>query len=147
MKSINEPCIKICNSLLRGELSAVETYDQAIKKHGDSPAVHKLREIRDEHIDAAKLLTRNVSDMFGEPETDSGSWGVFAKAVQGAANLFGADSAVESLQRGEESGLSDYNDALQNDDVMSDCKMMFRDRLLPAVEKHITTLKSLQKIA
>ncbi len=147
MNSINDACIKVCNSLLRGELSAVETYAKAIRKHGDSPAVHKLRQIRDEHIASAQLLRENVTDMGGEPETDSGSWGVFAKAVQGTANLFGAGSAVESLQRGEEAGRSDYEDALVNEDVMADCKTMIRDRLLPAVNRHISALESLHTIA
>lgn len=147
MNSINEPCIKVCNSLLRGELSAVETYSEAIRKHADSPAARKLREIRDEHLASAQLLRENVLQMDGEPESDSGSWGVFAKGVQGAANLFGADSAVASLQHGEETGLSDYEDALQDDDVIADCKMLIRDRLLPAIERHIFALESLHTIA
>jgi hypothetical protein len=31
--SDTEHCIKVCNSLLRGEISAVETYDKAIEKY------------------------------------------------------------------------------------------------------------------
>lgn len=147
MNTSHEPCIKVCNSLLRGELSAVETYAQAIRKFEDSPAVLKLREIRNEHIASAQLLAENVTAMGGVPESDSGGWGVFAKAVQATANLFGADSAVESLQHGEEAGRSDYQDALKNEDVMADCKIMIRDNLLPAVEKHIAALNTLHMIS
>lgn len=147
MNTPNEPCIKVCNSLLRGELSAIETYGQAIRKHTDSPAAERLREIRSEHITAAKLLADNVREMGGEPETDSGGWGVFAKAVQGAANLFGPGSAIESLQKGEESGRGDYESALGNDEVMTECKAMISDKLLPAVRSHISHLDGLEKVA
>jgi len=118
MNTPNEPCIKVCNSLLRGELSAIETYGQAIRKHSDSPAAERLRDIRSEHITAAKLLADNVREMGGEPETDSGGWGVFAKTVQGTANLFGPGSAIESLQKGEEAGRGDYESALDRKSVV-----------------------------
>lgn len=147
MNTPNEPCIKVCNSLLRGELSAIETYGQAIRKHSDSPAAERLRDIRSEHITAAKLLADNVREMGGEPETDSGGWGVFAKTVQGAANLFGPGSAIESLQKGEEAGRGDYESALANDEVMAECKAMISDKLLPAVRSHISQLEGLEKIA
>jgi hypothetical protein len=42
-------CIDVCNRLLRGERSAVETYDKAIEKYGSEPAAATLRRIRDEH--------------------------------------------------------------------------------------------------
>lgn len=147
MNDLTESCIKACNSLLRGELSAVETYAQAIRKYSDLPISEDLRTIRTEHVNSAQILSSNVREMGGEPENDSGSWGVFAKAVQGAANLFGADSAIESLKRGEESGRNDYESALKSDDVMESCKDMIRDRLLPPIHAHIATLEALERLA
>jgi uncharacterized protein (TIGR02284 family) len=141
-----EKCIKVCNSLLRGELSAVETYSQAIRKYEDSPVADQLREIRNEHVNSSKILADNVAGMGGVPETDSGAWGVLAKAVQGAANLFGANSAIESLLEGEETGRSDYEDALTNQDVLPECKAMIRDSLHPATVRHISRLQSLESI-
>lgn len=147
MKTITESCIKVCNSLLRGEISAIETYQQVIDKHPDSPVVDELRQIREEHSQAADLLAEHVRDMGGEPERTSGAWGSVTTAIQGTANLFGADSAIGSLQRGEEIGRRDYQDALTDDDVMSESKILIRDELLPATVRHIATLERLEQIA
>jgi len=144
MEDNNTHCIDVCNSLLRGELSAVETYSQAISKYSGKPVLAELQRIRSEHAESAARLTENVRSMGGTPETDSGAWGVFAKAVQGAANLFGADSAIESLQRGEEKGREDYQDALEDVEVMAGCKTLIRSELLPKVERHIAILERLE---
>lgn len=140
-----QACINVCNSLLRGELSAVETYSLAINRYAGKPAIGELQRIRSEHALSAARLSQNVRDMGGTPDEDSGAWGMFAKAVQGAANLFGADSALESLQRGEEKGRSDYRAAIENDDVMPSCKEMIRSELLPRVDHHIATLGRLEE--
>lgn len=143
---INEACIKTCNSLLRGELSAVETYNKAIAKYPESPVTSELTRIKTEHQQSADRLSANVREMGGVPETDSGAWGVWAKTVQSTANLFGAESAIESLQKGEEHGRGDYEDALEDDDVMAACKTMIRTELLPRCESHIATLERLEEI-
>jgi hypothetical protein len=147
MNQTNEKCIEVCNSLLRGELSAVETYGQAIEKHAASPVAEELRRLRIEHTQAAERLSANVRSMGGVPDTGSGAWGAFAATVQGTANLFGPGSAIESLQRGEESGRKDYQDALVDDDVMPECKTMIREELLPRTIAHIAALETLSQKA
>jgi uncharacterized protein (TIGR02284 family) len=147
MNTNNDHCISVCNELLRGELSAVETYDQAIEKYADLPAAEELQRIREEHSRAASMLAENVRNMGGEPEMGSGAWGVFATAVQGTANLFGANSALESLQKGEEAGRNDYQEALTDDEVMPECKEMIREELLPSVIEHIACLEKLEHAA
>ncbi len=144
MTSAHDHCVSVCNGLLRGELSAVETYGQAIEKFPGTSAVAELRRIRAEHSEAASRLSANVREMGGEPEKDSGAWGLFTAAVQGAANLFGADSAIESLKRGEIAGRKDYQDALLDAEVMSECKEMIREELLPPVIEHIASLERLE---
>ncbi|MES2440397.1 MAG: DUF2383 domain-containing protein [Verrucomicrobiota bacterium] len=141
----SDHCISVCNRLLRGELSAVETYAQAIEKYSGSPVAAGLREIRSQHARSATLLSANVREMGGEPEKDSGAWGLFATAVQGAANLFGMGSAIESLQKGEETGLKDYQAALLDEGVMTDCKEMIRENLLPPVLNHIASLEKFEQ--
>jgi hypothetical protein len=140
----HQECIDVCNKLLRGELSAVETYSLAINRYVGKTAITELQRIRSEHALSAARLSQNVRDMGGTPEEDSGAWGIFAKAVQGAANLFGAESAIESLQRGEEKGRSDYEDALKNDGVMAEHKEVMRSELLPRINHHIATLERLE---
>lgn len=143
----HDHCISICNGLLRGELSAVETYGQAIDKYSGSRVVDELRRIRSEHSLSATRLSANVRTMGGEPEKDSGAWGLFAKTIQSAANLFGAESAIESLQHGEEAGLKDYQAALADGEVMADCKELIRGKLLPPVLTHIASLEKLEQSA
>ena len=53
---INEECIKTCNSLLRGELSAVETYAKAIEKYPETPATAELTRIQSEHREVRKSI-------------------------------------------------------------------------------------------
>jgi hypothetical protein len=145
MTTINEHCVRICNSLLRGEISAGEAYGFAIERFPADPALDELRRIRTEHAQSAALLAANVREMGGEPEKDSGAWGIFTAVVQGTADLFGADSAIDSLRKGEEMGRSDYQDALLDDDVMPACKNLIRDELLPSVIQHIAALEKLEK--
>lgn len=121
----------------------METYGQAIEKYAGHPAEDSLREIRSEHSKSAGRLSANVREMGGEPEKDSGPWGVFATAVQGTANLFGPGSALESLKKGEQAGHKDYLEALLDDEVMESCKNMIRDELLPRLMNHIATLENL----
>ena len=141
--TINQDCIDVCNRLLRGELSAVETYGQTIRKFEGDPAIESLRQIQSEHQYAAELLRANVVTMDGEPSTDSGAWGAFAKSVQGVAKLFGESSALRGLKQGEEHGLEDYEDALEDDDVMQSCKELIRSELMPRTRRHIETLQRL----
>lgn len=140
-------CIDICNDLLRGELSAVETYSATIDKYSDEPEVMILRTIREEHIDSANRLRHNVKSMGGEPDLNSGAWGGVTKAIQSTANFFGEGSAIASLKQGEEIGKSLYEKALENDSVLPECKEMIRSSLLPRVSSHILNLESLQKRA
>lgn len=147
--SMTDPkhCIDVCNRLLRGERSAIETYDKAIEKYGDKPVLTDLRRIREEHADAVAKLESNVLSMGGTPDTGSGAWGAFANTVQSTANLFGAGSAIEALESGEEAGASDYKYALEDDEVMDSCKGLIRNSLLPQTEAHISQLKILQDVA
>jgi bacterioferritin (cytochrome b1) len=143
----NDACIRICNSLLRGELSAVETYSLAINRYTGKPAVTELQKIRTEHALSAARLSQNVREMGGTPDEESGAWGVFAKVVQGAANLFGEESALESLKKGEEKGKSDYEAALEGEEMMSSHKEIVRSELLPRINHHIAALDRLEKLA
>ena len=138
-----EHCVDVCNSILRGEISAVETYDKAIEKFPDEIATQTLREIRNEHANAVEMLKESVIGMHGIPEVNSGAWGTFTSAIQATANFFGEESAVRSLQQGEELGQQAYADALGDENVLPECKQLFRDRLLPMVNQHIARLEAI----
>lgn len=135
------------NKLLRGELSAVETYDQAISKLEGKPAASELRRIRDEHQRAAGAIRDRVSRFGGQPSSDSGAWGTFATAVTGAAKLIGPETVLAALKKGEQHGISEYEEALNNKDVNAECKEMIRSDLLPKCRTHVSELDRLASIS
>jgi hypothetical protein len=140
-----QECVDICNSLLRGEIAAVETYNDAIRRFQvESRAIVTLEEIRKDHVESVTQLRDNVRAMGGMPDRVSGAWGTLAKTVQNAANLFGENSAMTALQQGEAHGRDVYRNALENEHVMPECKSMIRHDLLPKVERHIAQLDSLK---
>ncbi len=131
------------NSLLRGELAATETYQQALAKVGNEPWAGPLRKIHEDHRSAANMLRKHVHEFGGQPDQDSGAWGLFAKTVEGAAKLFGNKAALKALKEGEEHGLHTYEDVLLDADVADDCKTLIRSTLLPQTREHISTLDRL----
>jgi uncharacterized protein (TIGR02284 family) len=131
------------NSLLRGELAATETYQQALAKIDDEPGAADLRRIHLDHREAANTLRQHVRSHGGEPEHGSGSWGAFAKAVEGAAKLFGNTTALRALRQGEQSGLSSYEDALKDESLAPDCKNLIRNTLIAQTRDHLAILDRL----
>jgi len=139
MKSTTEN-IDILNSLLRGELSATETYQQALEKLSDDPGAMVLRKIHEEHREAANTLRRHVRDHGGQPEHGSGAWGTWAKLVEGTAKRLGNKAALKALKEGEEHGVKEYESALKNAALPSECKMLIQSSLLPQTRNHINAL-------
>jgi uncharacterized protein (TIGR02284 family) len=137
--------VRQLNSLLRGEISAAETYRMAMDKVGSSPSVAPdaslLREMQAEHGKAAQALRHRISALGGQASDSSGAWGAWAQTVQGTMNLFGDTSALKSLKEGEEHGLKDYQEAL--DDVDTQTAQLIRGELIPAQQRHIDVLTQL----
>jgi hypothetical protein len=105
--------IRALNELLRGELSALETYNQALSVvTGDREAEEDLRECQASHRDRVDRLRMEIVERGGQPDTASGAWGVFAKAVEGTAKTVGQKLAVSALEAGEDHGLKEYEELL-----------------------------------
>ncbi|MFN2387246.1 MAG: DUF2383 domain-containing protein [Thermoanaerobaculia bacterium] len=131
------------NSLLRGEISAVETYNLAIEKVGEDHVsdATQLRAIAQEHGEHAQRLREEIHRLGGEADDSSGAWGAYAKTIEAAAKLFGDASALKALKEGEEHGLKDYRDAL--DDLDEATRRLVAEILIPAQQRHITTLDAM----
>jgi|SRR5690606_13825396 len=114
MTNINENDIKQLNSLLRGELSAVETYQQCIDKVEDKDLASKLDLLQRSHRARSTLLRERIVALGGHPDQSSGLWGSVAKALEGTAGVFGTSMAVSVLEEGEDHGKADYEDKLKN---------------------------------
>ncbi|MBA2690022.1 MAG: DUF2383 domain-containing protein [Burkholderiales bacterium] len=141
--------VAICtqlNSFLRGEISAAETYRMAIEKAADSPNptapdVGLLREIQAEHGRAAQALRDRIRELGGEASDSSGAWGAWAKFTAGFANLFGDTSTLKALKEGEEHGMKDYEEGLDELDMTS--AELVENQLIPAQQRHLGVLDQL----
>ena len=140
----DEACRQL-NSFLRGEISAAETYRMAIDKAGQSADANGnmslLREIQEEHGRAAQALRDRIRELGGEPSDSSGAWGAWAKFVQGTGNLLGDAASLKSLKEGEEHGLKDYEEGV--DDIDATSAELVQNQLIPAQQRHISLLDQL----
>jgi bacterioferritin (cytochrome b1) len=112
-----EKVIDALNKFLRGELSAVETYEQAIERLRSSTFAAELSECQRSHQERVELLRQQVLQLGGEPSKSSGVWGGFAKTVEGGAKVFGEKAAVAALEEGEDHGLRLYRNELDSLDL------------------------------
>ena len=124
--------VDILNSLLRGEISAVETYGQVIDKLKDNP-IPKLAENQACHSKRAAALRSRILALGGTPSESSGVWGSLAKLFEGSAKVFGRDAAVAAIEEGEDRGLADYRKNYPDLDATS--QALVRTDLLPAQER------------
>lgn len=140
----HEKSVGQLNSFLRGEISAVETYRQAIEKVKDTQAVADLKDCVQSHERSVQLLKRQIQKLGGTPETTSGIWGGFAKLVEGGATVLGDKAAIAALESGEDHGLADYKADLKELDP--DSLRLVQQDLLPAQEKTHRVLSNLKKM-
>jgi hypothetical protein len=126
---------EILNKLLRGEVSAVETYRQALERLSTSTCAPDLLENRRSHEARVELLRNQILSTGGKPDEGSGAWGSFARLVEGGAKLFGEKAAIAALEEGEDHGLKLYrnNSDLQKLDLAT--RDMIARSLLPEQER------------
>jgi demethoxyubiquinone hydroxylase (CLK1/Coq7/Cat5 family) len=130
------------NKFLRGELSAVETYQQAIEKLRDSAFVRELSELCRAHEDRVQFLRQEISRLGGRPADSSGPWGGFAKLIEGGAKLFGEKAAISALEEGEDHGLKLYRGDLDKLDPTTG--QLVENRLLADQERSHRIMSALK---
>ena len=132
--------IDALNALLRGEVAAVETYDQVMEKFDGHPQAVELQRIRDEHTAAAAVLRERVRHFGGDPAEGSGLWGKLTAAITGTAKVLGPATALNTLKQGEEYGIGQYENALTDPEIDTEDKDLIRYRLLPRCLSHVSDL-------
>ena len=142
MRAETDKSVDALNELLRGEFSAVETYRQAIDKLGGSPARSELENCQRSHQERIGKLREQVMRLGGKPAGDSGTWGAFARLVEGGAKVFGERAALSALEEGEDHGLKLYREDLAKLDASS--RELVESDLLPAQERTHRTMSALK---
>ncbi len=139
---LNNATIEACQAMLRGEISAVETYTQASKKFADSTEDDSLGSICGDHQQSVDLLHEIILNSGETPDITSGVWGNFAQAMEGTAKLFGESPALLILEQGEKHGIKEYEAALVDPNMSLPIKELIEQDLLPPLYDHLVELKS-----
>lgn len=133
---INTP-IKQLRSFCRGEMSAVETYEQAIKVTHEGWVATQLRANLASHDERVRLLKQRILELGGDPPESSGPWGAFAVAMEGVASVIGEKAALAILEEGERHGLADYRADIDHLDRES--RLLLENRIIPQqVQTHMS---------
>jgi hypothetical protein len=134
----------ILNKFLRGELSAVETYRQALERLATSTCAAELGENKRSHEQRVEMLRNQVARMGGKPSESSGPWGGFARLVEGGAKIFGEKAAIAALEEGEDHGLKLYRNRSDIEKLDLSTRDFVERSLLPEQERTHRTASALK---
>ena len=130
------------NLILRGEISALETYASAMKKFTDEPTLTELSRLHGEHQETVSMLRDRVVELGGQPSEGSGWWGTFTTALVGGSKLLGPQTVLATLKQGEEHGTGEYQRAIADPKISSDLKAKFSTELAKC-HTHVSALETL----
>lgn len=131
------------NSFLRGEISAVETYRQALESLSSTNLAAPLAENKQSHELRVAILTEEIRKLGGTPAEGSGAWGAFVKLIEGGAAVLGEKTAVLALEEGEDHGNKDYRSDV--DKLDGACRAIVEQRILPMQLRTHATMSALKK--
>lgn len=140
---MDESARRIVRTLVQDELSAVETYLQALEKVEDEPEAGELRRLEADHEDAVMLLRDSAAELGERPPDSTGAWGAWKRAVEGTARLLGNRPAIRALREGEETTVRDYEGALREEALPNPLRELIAARLLPRARGRLPVLDSL----
>lgn len=143
MAEAREQSVDVLNSFLRGEISAVETYRQALEKVERPQIATQLQDCMQSHKQRVTLLSEQIRALGGTPSTNSGVWGAFAKAVEAGAKTFGEKAAIAALEEGEDHGRNDYRRDIGKLDVTS--RQVIENRVMPEQQRTHDAMSALKK--
>jgi len=143
MAEAREQSVDVLNSFLRGEISAVETYRQAIEKVERPQVASQLQDCLQSHKQRVTFLSDQIRMLGGTPSTSSGVWGAFAKAVEAGAKTFGEKAAIAALEEGEDHGRNDYRRDIDKLDAAT--RQIVQERVMPEQQRTHDTMSSLKK--
>jgi len=103
----HEQSIQTLNSFLRGEISAVETYREALARLASHDKEQALRACLASHERRVEVLRGQIRGLGGEPVAAAREPGPFARLGEGSAVLLDSD-VVSLLEEGEDQGLELY---------------------------------------
>ncbi len=141
---MNSEAVEDLNALLKGELSAVETYNQALPKVENKEIAGVLSDCLASHEMRVGKLTDAIKEFGGTPESDTGVWGSWAKVLSGGASVFGDDATLAALEQEEDAQSSDYEWRLMR--MHGDHRSLVKEELFPEQQRFRSMLSQLLNV-
>jgi uncharacterized protein (TIGR02284 family) len=135
--------IDCLNGLLRGEISAVETYNVALKSLDSPELATTLQQCQTDHNTRVLQLRQKLASLGATPAESSGTWGAFARFMESTAAASGDKPSIDMLEEGEDHGLQAYRTEIDKCDD-GDIRIFIKD-LLPAQERTHEAMSTLKR--
>lgn len=140
---MNNEAIDTLNGFLGGEISAVESYKQAINNLDNAQLTAELKQLQTAHAMRAQKIRQKVEELGGEPVESSGLWGSLAQTATRGASAFGEQTALSALVEGERQGLAQYRSKMAAFD--GDLKRFVVDELVHDQEQTEHALEAIRE--
>lgn len=125
----------VVNGLIQDELSAVESYRQALD-HSRGMIAAELRRLENDHEKAVAMLQQAVAERGVEP--------AMTPAILGDWALAGGETiTLQALKQGEQRGIKAYERELSKRLLAADVRALIQSHLLPQMREHIPALERL----
>jgi hypothetical protein len=134
---------EVLNHLLQGEVSAVETYTQAMNRFDDLEVIGELQMVRDEHSRVVRALRDQIVEFGATPTPGTGDWSTFSLAGLDAVDEIGPATVLAVLCQGEEHAIREYEAALERSDLHPESQCLIRSKLLTGSRAHVEKLNAL----
>jgi demethoxyubiquinone hydroxylase (CLK1/Coq7/Cat5 family) len=129
------------NEFLRGEIAAVETYDQALNRMHESDHRGQLERCKRSHQMRVHAIRQRITEAGGRPVQSAGVWGAFSRLLEAGASTLGEKAAIAALEEGEDHGLKIYRDDMAQ--LGASARRFVETELLPAQEATHRSLSAL----
>lgn len=129
--------------VLRHELAAVDSYQQAVQMAGSQPGSVELQLHLAEHKDAHDAVKRHVEFFGGDADQECSAWPRFAFAADGHAAKLSMLPGFKALQEGEVRSQRLYEEAMMDEELPLEFRALVNRELLPQVRQRIVTLDRL----
>ncbi len=132
--------MKQVDELIRGEISAVESFTAVMGKIKDNGERSALEKMCKDHQRAVESLKRFAELKYEAKTESSGPWGAFTTAFAGGASFFGDKAALAALKVGEQHGINEYQEAIKDGSINLEVRELIKNELLPNQERHLQTI-------
>lgn len=131
------------NTVLKGEVMAIESYDRFISETKDQKVKKVFQEIQEDHKEHVNLLENRIKELGGQPKEKLGFAGFMANAKMTLKNI-GETKTIDLLKDaydGEDKGIAMVEEIVKGD--LDDASMKLVKDILSVDHDHLKTMNNL----